>query len=49
MMLACELCEQPAARKNPTLCAKCYYRYWYWQKATISVTKRETVTGSVLT
>jgi len=40
--LACELCGQPAARQNPTLCAECYYRYWYWQKATMPVAEQET-------
>ena len=33
VMLACELCGQPAARKNPRLCAECYYSYWYRQRA----------------
>ena len=50
MILACELCGQPAARQNPTLCAECYYRYWYWQKATMPVTEQtKTIPGSALT
>ena len=42
VMLACELCGQPAARKNPTLCAECYYSYWYWQRAK-PVAENETI------
>lgn len=49
MMLACELCGQPAARQNPTLCAECYYSYWYWQKAPKPITKHEIIPGSALT
>jgi hypothetical protein len=47
-MLACELCGQPTVRQDPRLCAECYYRYWYWQKATTSGTKHETVTRSAV-
>ena len=28
MQLACEWCGQPAVRKDPQLCAECYYKFW---------------------
>lgn len=32
MIPRCEWCGQPAVKGNPTLCAECYYKHWYWEK-----------------
>lgn len=34
MNLLCEWCGQPAVRKDPQLCAECYYKFWRTSKIT---------------
>ena len=46
MKLVCEWCGQPAVRKDPVLCAECYFKFWSKSKE-VSDPLQARVDGSV--
>lgn len=46
MQPICEWCGQPAVRRDPMLCAECYFKFWSKTKETADALKTR-VDGTV--